>query len=59
MMGIKHLDKQQKCCVKDLGPHNIGRLVYFEGIVVRSSDIYPEMKRAHFICINCHDEVDV
>ena len=53
MMEIKHLDEEELVCMKDLRPAMIGRMVFLRGIVIRSSDIYPEMKSAYFTCINC------
>jgi len=29
--------------------------VSVKGIVIRTSDIYPEMKLAHFDCVNCRN----
>ena len=46
MMGIKYLDELTE--VKNLGPKNINRLICFRGIVIRASEVYPEMKRALF-----------
>lgn len=53
MMEIKHLDEEEQLCMKDLRPNFIGRLVFLRGIVIRSSDIYPEMKSAFFKCVVC------
>jgi DNA replicative helicase MCM subunit Mcm2 (Cdc46/Mcm family) len=53
MMEIKHLDEEESLCMKDLRPNMIGRLVFLRGIVIRSSDIYPEMKSACFSCNHC------
>jgi DNA replication licensing factor MCM4 len=38
--------------MKDLRPIMIGRMVFLRGIVIRSSDVYPEMKSACFSCTN-------
>lgn len=51
MMGIKHLDDLSQ--VKDLGPQNINRLISVKGIVIRASEVYPEMKKAYFLCTHC------
>ena len=37
----------------------IGRLVLVRAIVIRVSEIFPEMKRAYFRCYHCSDEVFV
>jgi DNA replication licensing factor MCM4 len=52
-MEIRHLDEEELLCMKDLRPKMIGRLVFLRGIVIRSSDIYPEMKSACFECNRC------
>ncbi len=39
--------------VRDIKPTDINRLISIKGIVIRTSDIYPEMKDASFKCINC------
>jgi DNA replication licensing factor MCM4 len=53
MMNIRHLDEEELICMKDLRPCMIGRLVFLRGIVIRSSDLYPEMKSACFTCSRC------
>lgn len=53
MMEIRHLDEEDLLCMKDLRPCMIGRLVFLRGIVIRSSDLYPEMKSACFTCNVC------
>ncbi len=57
MMGIKYLDELTE--VKNLGPKNINRLICFRGIVIRASEVYPEMKKALFRCIHCKEETTV
>jgi DNA replication licensing factor MCM4 len=47
--GIVNLTKQVR--VRDLNPKDINHLVSVKGIVIRCSDIYPEMKLAHFKCV--------
>lgn len=34
----------------------LGRLVELTGIVIRASEIYPEMKSAFFQCMKCGQE---
>lgn len=53
MVEIKHLDHEELLSIKNLKPEMIGRLVFLRGIVIRSSDIYPEMKSAFFKCVVC------
>lgn len=57
MMGIKYLDELTD--VKNLGPKNINRLICFRGIVIRASEVYPEMKKALFRCAICREETTV
>ena len=45
--------------MKELGPLEIGRLVLVRAIVIRVSEIFPEMKRAYFKCCHCNDDVYV
>ena len=42
--------------VRELGPLHIEKLVSLRGIVIRNSDIVPEMKEAHFTCTKCFRE---
>lgn len=42
--------------IRELGPEHIDKLVTLRGIVIRTSDVVPEMKEAYFICTNCHKE---
>lgn len=41
--------------VRDLNPNSINRLLSIKGVVIRCSDIYPEMKDAFFRCVNCQN----
>jgi DNA replication licensing factor MCM4 len=36
--------------IRDLDPSHIDKLVSIKGIVIRNSDIIPEMKEAYFRC---------
>ena len=42
--------------IRELGPTHIEKLVSLRGIVIRNSDIVPEMKEAHFACTKCFRE---
>ena len=42
--------------IRELGPSHIEKLVSLRGIVIRNSDIVPEMKEAHFTCVKCFRE---
>ena len=39
--------------LRDLGPTDINHLISIQGIIIRTSDIYPEMKDAFFKCVSC------
>jgi len=39
--------------MRDLNPKDINRLISIQGIVIRNSEIYPEMKDAFFKCSFC------
>jgi len=40
--------------MRDLDPSHIDKLISVKGIVIRNSDIIPEMKEASFKCYKCH-----
>lgn len=42
--------------MRDIGPESVNRLISFRGIVVRVSDVVPELRVAIFRCINCEHE---
>jgi len=41
--------------IRDLDPSHIDKLISIKGIVIRNSDIIPEMKEAAFKCFKCHN----
>jgi DNA replication licensing factor MCM4 len=57
MVGITDLDEET--ILRNLSPKQINRLISFRGIVIRCSDIHPEMKAAMFKCTICSNEVQV
>ena len=48
---LNHLRTQSR--MRDLNPSDINHLISIRGIVIRCSDIQPEMNEAHFRCVNC------
>jgi len=40
--------------MRDLDPSHIDKLVSVKGIIIRNSDIIPEMKEAAFKCFKCN-----
>ncbi len=57
MMGIKFLDEITK--IRNLIPADINKLICFQGIVIRTSEIVPEMKRAFFRCTICKRDEEI
>ena len=57
MMGIKYLDEITE--VKNFNPKNINRLICFRGIIIRASEIDPEMKNSYFRCTFCREDISV
>ena len=49
-MGIINLVKSVR--VRELNPKDINHLVQVKGIIIRCSELYPEMKSALFKCSN-------
>jgi len=50
-VGITNLKTTNR--LRDLNPKDVNHLVQIKGIVIRCSDVYPEMKDGVFICTNC------
>jgi DNA replication licensing factor MCM4 len=40
--------------MRDLDPSHIDKLISVKGIVIRNSDVIPEMKEASFKCVKCN-----
>lgn len=59
MLGITGLSDEDIVNMRSLSPKEINRLICFRGIVIRCSEIFPEMKSATFRCTNCRNEVQV
>ena len=57
MVGIQSLDEVS--IMRNLSHQEINRLVSFKGIVIRCSDLQPEMKTAYFKCQGCRYEMQV
>lgn len=50
-VNLFHLRKVSR--MRDLNPEDIGHLIAVKGIVIRCSDIIPEIRTAHFRCTKC------
>ncbi len=57
MVSIKELSDIS--LMRSLEQKHINRLICFRGIVIRCSEIYPEMKTALFQCLKCKAEVAI
>ena len=56
ILNLRHLKK-----MRELDPQDIDTLVSIKGMVIRASEVIPEMKRGYFRCASCGNfaEVDV
>jgi len=45
--------------IRELDPSHIDKLVTLKGIVIRNSDVIPEMKEACFMCHKCFNSTNV
>ncbi len=59
MIQVRTFNLRRTSRMRDLGPADIDRLVSIRGIVIRTSDIVPEMHEALFRCLACGEEVNV
>jgi len=48
-------------CMRNLNPSDMDKLVSIKGMVIRTSNIVPDIQRAYFQCISCKasEEVDI
>lgn len=49
------INLEEETRVRDLNPNSINKLLSVKGVIIRCSDIYPEMKDAYFRCVNCQN----
>lgn len=52
-VGFANLTKKDQIHIKNLEPKQLGRLVQLSGVIIKVSDIYPEMKASLFQCLKC------
>ena len=50
---MRFTNLKAKSRIRDLGPENIDKLISITGIVIRTSEIIPEMREAYFKCSIC------
>lgn len=53
---VKAYNLRQVSRMRDLGPGDVDKLIALRGIVIRTSDIVPEMREAFFRCTVCGQE---
>ena len=53
VIQVRFTNLKTKSRIRDLGPKNIDKLVSITGIVIRTSEIIPEMREAYFRCSIC------
>lgn len=53
LIQVKPFNLRTHHRIRDLDPNHIDKLVSIKGIVIRNSDIIPEMKEASFKCQKC------
>ena len=49
----------KKSRIRDLGPDDIDKLISISGIVIRTSEIKPQIKMAVFMCTICNKKEQV
>ena len=54
IIQVRPYNLRDKKLLRQLTPEDIDKLVSVKGIVIRASDIVPEMKEAHFKCTACN-----
>ncbi|CAD8175634.1 unnamed protein product [Paramecium octaurelia] len=57
LIGIINLERNVQ--VRELNPKDINKLISVTGIVIRCSELYPDMKQATFKCTKCGHQVGV
>ena len=56
MIQVRPFNLQKAYRIRELDPTHIEKLITLRGIVIRCSDIVPEMKEAAFSCVKCQRE---
>ena len=48
-------------CMRNLNPSDMDKLVSIKGMIIRTSNVIPDIQRAYFECLACHtaEEVDI
>lgn len=53
IIQVRPFNMRNRHRIRDLDPSHIDKLITIKGIVIRNSDIIPEMKEAAFKCFKC------
>jgi len=53
LIQVRPFNMRKNFQVRDLDPTHIDKLITIKGIVIRNSDVIPEMKQAVFRCFKC------
>lgn len=53
IIQVRPFNMRTRHIIRDLDPSHIDKLVSIKGIVIRNSDVIPEMKEATFKCYKC------
>jgi DNA replication licensing factor MCM4 len=55
IIQVRPYNLKHKKALRELNPDDIDKLISVKGLVIRASDIVPEMKEAHFKCGACNN----
>ena len=59
LISVRPYNLRKVYRIRELDPSHIDKLITLKGIIIRNSDVVPEMKEASFTCDNCQREVQV
>ena len=54
LIQVRPFNLRKTYQIRELDPTHIDKLITIKGIVIRNSDVIPEMKQASFKCYRCH-----
>ena len=55
IIQVRPFNLRKQYQIRELDPSHIDKLITIKGIVIRNSDVVPEMKQANFKCHVCHN----
>ena len=59
IVQIRPINMLESKAQRELGPEDIDKLIQVQGIIIRCSSIVPDLKEAHFKCMNCNHRVNI